>query len=179
MSGSYDIPAEKGRFALTVESGQLTDVVPLLPGTEPGAPTPLWVPTGGRGRMTVDLGLGEGGPQAAIELANSAVEQVRALKGSSLLTGRSQDKSIQQWQNAYDTGPAVMRSYLDVPGRAAGPDVNRRLTMRLAWDTHVTDPTLGDDAAIPTASQTMTVQATSPWPTSDPTGTAGLHRPPR
>jgi prepilin-type N-terminal cleavage/methylation domain-containing protein len=98
------------------------------------------------------------GQQAAIELANSAVEQVRALKGSSLLTGRSQNKSTRQWQTAFDEGPTVIRSYLDVPGRVATSDINRKLTMRLAWDTNTTDPTLGDDAAIPTASQTITVQ---------------------
>jgi hypothetical protein len=81
-SGSYDIPAEKGRFALAADSSQLTDIVPLLPATEPGASPPLWVPTGGRGRVTVDLGLSAAGPEAVIELA-FAEPKTPGLSGSS------------------------------------------------------------------------------------------------
>jgi type II secretory pathway pseudopilin PulG len=85
------------------------------------------------------------GRQAAAQLANSAIEQVRALKGSSLLTGRSPQRSQDQW----DSAPAAMQPYLD--------------TMQLASDPLITDPTstLGDDAAVSTATQSMTVDNAS------------------
>jgi len=83
--------------------------------------------------------------QAAVQLADSAIEQVRALKGSSLLTGRGQLRSTAQWNAA----PAVLDPYLD--------------TMQLAWDPLITSATstLGDDAAISTAPQTMTIEGTA------------------
>jgi type II secretory pathway pseudopilin PulG len=83
--------------------------------------------------------------QAATELANSGLEQVRALKGSSLLTGRGKIKSTEQWASA----PASITPYLN--------------TMQLTWDPLITDltSTLGADAAISTSPQTMTVQQTT------------------
>ena len=83
--------------------------------------------------------------QGAAELANAAMEQIRALKGSSLMTGRGQLKSTTQWNAA----PAVVTPYL--------------ATSKLTWDPLITDPTstLGDDAAVPTATQSMTVEKTA------------------
>ena len=83
--------------------------------------------------------------QAAVQLADSAIEQVRALKGSSLLTGRGQLKSTNQWNSAPNT---IKTTYL--------------ATMQLSWDPLITSSTstLGDDAAIPTSPQTMTVEGT-------------------
>ena len=85
------------------------------------------------------------GQQGAAELANAAMEQIRALKGSSLMTGRGQIKSTNQWNAA----PAAVQPYLDVT--------------KLTWDPLITDPasTLGDDAAVPTATQAMTVEKTT------------------
>lgn len=79
--------------------------------------------------------------QAAVELAGAAVEQVRALDGRSLVTGRGQQRSTEQWAGA----PALVQPYL------AG--------MKLAWDDGAA-PAAGDDAAIPTATRTVTVQRT-------------------
>jgi len=99
--------------------------------------------------------------QAAIELANSAVEQVRALKGRALLSGRAEGKSTDQWQEAYDTGPEVIKSYLAVPGRAIPSKVNRKLTMKLAWDPDpATNPDAGEEAAISTLPQEMPLDKT-------------------
>jgi type II secretory pathway pseudopilin PulG len=85
------------------------------------------------------------GQQGAAELANAAMEQIRALKGSSLMTGRGQIKSTSQWNSA----PAAVQPYL--------------ATTKLVWDPLITDPasTLGDDAAVPTATQTMTMEKTT------------------
>jgi type II secretory pathway pseudopilin PulG len=82
--------------------------------------------------------------QDAAQLADSAMEQVRALKGSSLLTGRGPLKTAAQWAAA----PATVTPYLN--------------TMLQVSDPLITDPasTLGDDAAVSTATQTMTVDNT-------------------
>ncbi|MGK5682656.1 putative Ig domain-containing protein [Actinoplanes sp. URMC 104] len=93
--------------------------------------------------------------QAAIQLANSAIEQVRALKGSSLLSGRSEAKSTEQWRDAFENGPEAMKAYLAVPGLASPAGVNRKLTMRLAWDTTISDVDAGEDAAISILPQEM------------------------
>ena len=83
--------------------------------------------------------------QAAIQLAETAMEQVRGLKGSALLTGRSLIAS----QAQFDAAPAAARPYLN--------------TMQVAGDPMITDPasTAGDDAPIPTSAQRLTVEGTT------------------
>lgn len=79
--------------------------------------------------------------QTAVRLVNDALEQARALRGNGLLAGRGQLRSAQQWN-------------------AADSDVQPYLAaMTLSWDPLLTDPTstLGDTAALPTATQTVTV----------------------
>ena len=99
--------------------------------------------------------------QAAIELANSAIEQVRALKGSSLLSGRAESRSTEQWRDAFQNGPEAMKAYLAVPGLATPGTVNKKLTMKLAWDTTPSvDPDAGEEAAISTLPQQMTLDRT-------------------
>jgi prepilin-type N-terminal cleavage/methylation domain-containing protein len=78
--------------------------------------------------------------QGAVELVDSAIEQVRAIRGSSLLSGRGKIKSTEQWNAA----PAAVRPYLAVT--------------QLAWDPDIADTSLlGPDAPIPTAPQSLTV----------------------
>jgi prepilin-type N-terminal cleavage/methylation domain-containing protein len=77
--------------------------------------------------------------QVAVQLADGAVEQVRALRGSSLLAGRGQTASTAQW----DAAPAVVTAY--------------QPTMKLAWDSKVA-ATAGADAAVPTGTQVLTVE---------------------
>lgn len=79
--------------------------------------------------------------QTAVRLANDALEQARTQRGKGLLSGRGQLKSTQQWNAA---GSAVQ------PYLAA---------MTLTWDSLLTDPasTAGDTAALPTATQTVSV----------------------
>lgn len=84
------------------------------------------------------------GQQAGVQLADSAMEQVRALKGSSLLTGRGEAASRAQWN--LGAANVTVKPYLD--------------TMQLAWDTLVKDTNAGSVAAISTASQTMTISNT-------------------
>ncbi|MBB2946606.1 prepilin-type N-terminal cleavage/methylation domain-containing protein [Actinoplanes lutulentus] len=85
------------------------------------------------------------GRQAAIQLANTAIEQVRGLQGSALLSGRS--KSATQTQ--FDAAPTSLASYL--------------ATMAVEADLTITDATSteGADAPIPTASQKLTVEGTT------------------
>jgi prepilin-type N-terminal cleavage/methylation domain-containing protein len=81
--------------------------------------------------------------QAAVELADTAMEQVRSLRGSALVAGRGQVRSTAQWNAA----PAAMTAYKN--------------SMKLMWDTTLsaTDPS-GDNAAIPTISQTLSAAGT-------------------
>lgn len=77
--------------------------------------------------------------QYAVQLANAGIEQVRALQGSSLITGRGPAAVQAQWNGA----PAIVRPYLDQLFPAA--------------DLAPTSAALGEDAAIPTSAQTITV----------------------
>lgn len=83
--------------------------------------------------------------QAAIQLAETAMEQVRGLKGSALLTGRSASAT----QSQFSAAPAAVTSYL--------------ATMQVAGDPMITDTTstVGADAPIPTSAQMVTVEGTT------------------
>lgn len=81
--------------------------------------------------------------QAAIQLANTTMEQVRGLKGSSLLSGHGQQAGEEQFAAA----PAVVKPYL--------------ATMQVERDVDSTVlPTDGADAPISTAAQVTTVEGT-------------------
>ncbi|GID31008.1 putative Ig domain-containing protein [Paractinoplanes brasiliensis] len=81
--------------------------------------------------------------QAAIQLANTTMEQVRGLKGSSLLSGHGQQAGEQQFAAA----PAVVKPYL--------------ATMQVERDADSTvAPTDGADAPISTAAQVTVVEGT-------------------
>lgn len=84
--------------------------------------------------------------QAAVAVANTAIEQVRALKGSSLLAKRGRDKSTTQWNAA---PVAIKAGYLN--------------NTQLVWDETIKDAasTLGDEAPLPTTSRTVTVEGIS------------------
>ncbi|MEV0897579.1 putative Ig domain-containing protein [Actinoplanes sp. NPDC049802] len=79
--------------------------------------------------------------QAAIQLANTAMEHVRGLRGSSLLTGRS----LKATQAQFDAAPASVKPYLT--------------QMKVAGDPVIQDPTstVGATAPISTAAQKVTV----------------------
>ena len=82
--------------------------------------------------------------QAAIQLAATAMEQVRGLKGSALLTGRS----VNATQAQFDAAPAVVRPYLR--------------TMQVAGDPLLAGTsTAGEDAPISTSAQQVTVEGTT------------------
>jgi prepilin-type N-terminal cleavage/methylation domain-containing protein len=76
--------------------------------------------------------------QVAIQVANEAIEQMRSLRGASLLTGRGQSRSTTQWNAA----PAGVQPYL--------------ATMKPAWDP-TTAPAAGDEAPLPTKAQSVSV----------------------
>lgn len=75
------------------------------------------------------------GEQAAVEIANDALERARALKPSSLLVGRGELATQRQWA----TAPAPVSAYLT--------------TMKRDWDP--ADPEAGATAALPTAAQVV------------------------
>ncbi|MEU4240651.1 putative Ig domain-containing protein [Actinoplanes sp. NPDC026619] len=83
--------------------------------------------------------------QAAIQLSDTAMEQVRGLKGSALLSGRS----IIATQAQFDAAPTVAQPYLK--------------TMQVAADPMITDATstVGADASISTSAQQVTVEGTT------------------
>ncbi len=83
--------------------------------------------------------------QAAVQLADTAMEQVRGLKGSSLLSGRSKTAT----QRQFDEAPAVVRPFL--------------AAMEVAGDPMITDAaaTAGVDAPISTNAQRVTVEGTT------------------
>jgi prepilin-type N-terminal cleavage/methylation domain-containing protein len=83
--------------------------------------------------------------QAAIQLAETAMEQVRGLKGSALLTGRS----VNATQAQFNAAPSVVLPYL--------------ATMQVAGDPMITDPTstAGANAPLPTSVQTLKVEGTA------------------
>ncbi|GIF25339.1 prepilin-type N-terminal cleavage/methylation domain-containing protein [Actinoplanes tereljensis] len=83
--------------------------------------------------------------QAAIQLADTAMEQVRGLKGSSLLSGRSANAT----QAQFTAASAVVQPYLK--------------TMQVAGDPMITDSTstVGVDAPISTSPQQVTVEGTT------------------
>ncbi|MEU8819569.1 putative Ig domain-containing protein [Actinoplanes sp. NPDC048796] len=76
--------------------------------------------------------------QNAVQLANMAIEQVRGLKGSSLLTGRSAIKVKQQFSAA----PAIVQPYLAKTFASSDPLLGATATS-------------GDDAAVPTETRTL------------------------
>jgi type II secretory pathway pseudopilin PulG len=80
------------------------------------------------------------GEQAAVTIANDALERARALKPSSLLVGRGEQTTKQQWTSA----PDPVRPYLS--------------TMKQDWDP--TDPTAGAAAPLPTAPAVVTAYGT-------------------
>ena len=82
--------------------------------------------------------------QAAIQLADTAMEQIRGLKGSALLTGRS----AQATQAQFTAAPAVVAPYL--------------ATMQVVGDPMLSaTATVGVDAPISTAAQQVTVEGTT------------------
>lgn len=83
--------------------------------------------------------------QAAIQLANTAMEQVRGLKGTALLSGRS----VKATQAQFDAAPASVKPYL--------------ATMEVVGDPVIkdVDSTVGADAPISTAEQKVTVEGTT------------------
>ncbi|MBG0560392.1 putative Ig domain-containing protein [Actinoplanes aureus] len=84
----------------------------------------------------------------AVQVAAGGIEQVRGLQGTSVLSGRGMIKSKAQW-DAVKSGlyAKKMKRYLD--------------SMAIGWDDELerTDPSspLGNEAAIPTKTQTITV----------------------
>ncbi|GIM88254.1 type II secretion system protein [Paractinoplanes toevensis] len=83
--------------------------------------------------------------QAAIQLSDTAMEQVRGLKGSALLSGRS----VRATQAQFDAASTVVQPYLK--------------TMQVAGDPMITDSTstVGADAPISTSAQRVTVEGTT------------------
>ncbi|WP_449063124.1 putative Ig domain-containing protein [Planomonospora algeriensis] len=80
------------------------------------------------------------GEQIAAQIADDAVERVRALDGSALLAGRGQVRSTAQWAAA----PADVRPHLQ--------------TMALAWDPLLAaDSNSGANAPLPTDPRTVSV----------------------
>src|SRR3954469_480026 len=82
--------------------------------------------------------------QAAIQLADTAMEQVRGLKGSSLLSGRSAIAT----QAQFDAAPAVVAPYLATMQVAGGPRIDATSTV-------------GADAPISTSARQITVEGTA------------------
>ncbi|WP_433382154.1 putative Ig domain-containing protein [Actinoplanes sp. CA-142083] len=84
--------------------------------------------------------------QAAIQLAETAMEQVRGLKGSALLTGRS----INATQAQFTAAPEVVKPYLK--------------TMQVAADVMTTSgSTEGADAPISTSARLISVGGVDAW----------------
>ncbi|GII04164.1 putative Ig domain-containing protein [Planobispora takensis] len=78
--------------------------------------------------------------QVAVQLAGDAVERARALKGTALSAGRSQARTMAQWNSA----PAAVRSYLN--------------TTQPAWDLLLNASSgEGDTAPLPTAPNVVKV----------------------
>ena len=79
------------------------------------------------------------GTQVAIQVANDALERVRALDPSSLLTGRGETAVQAQW----DRAPAALDPYLD--------------DMQADWDDTLADASAGRKAPLPTEPHNITV----------------------
>src|SRR4051794_29208185 len=94
--------------------------------------------------------------QAAAQLANTALEQVRALRGSSLSSGHGKKRAYAQF--GLDPSGAVSAA-LDQPPAAVADYL---VDMTPAWDGNL-DPAsdAGDDAAISTATLPVTVDTTN------------------
>lgn len=107
--------------------------------------------------------------QTAAQLADGAIAQIRALKGSSLVTDRGFLKTDRQWCAVPfpAAGGALSQLPSGVTARGATCPANAAtpylVSMQEVWDPQVTDPasTLGDDAAISTATQTMAIDNTT------------------
>jgi len=80
--------------------------------------------------------------QTAAQVANATIEQIRGLRGNSLAANHGKDRVNQQWASA----PAVVGSYL--------------ADMDPAYDGFAA-VTLGDDAAVSTATQTVPSDGTN------------------
>jgi type II secretory pathway pseudopilin PulG len=82
----------------------------------------------------------------AIQVAAGGVEEVRALEGSSLLSGRGPVRVKDQWDKAL-TGPyrARLKPYLNSMQMASDPEIKD------------TTSTVGDEAPLSTATKTVTV----------------------
>lgn len=92
------------------------------------------------------------GEQVASQLANSALEQVRALKGSSLSSGRGKDKAYAQFGLGAD---GTVASALTQPIPAVADYL---ADMTPAYDADE-DTDAGEDAPIPTRSMPVTVDS--------------------
>nr|WP_296074386.1 Ig domain-containing protein [uncultured Actinoplanes sp.] len=92
--------------------------------------------------------------QAAAQLANSALEQVRALRGSSLSSGHGKTRAYAQF--GLDPAGAVSATVPQPPDAVA----DYLTDMTPAWDA-TADPDAGDDAAISTATLPVTVDRTT------------------
>jgi prepilin-type N-terminal cleavage/methylation domain-containing protein len=82
--------------------------------------------------------------QAAVQLADSALEQVHSVRGSSLASGRSQAMSDKQWNDAPPRLRKAYQNYMQVYGDIQDPS-----------------STVGADAPIPTSTQSMKVEQTT------------------
>jgi prepilin-type N-terminal cleavage/methylation domain-containing protein len=110
-----------------------TMVAIALIGTVMAALTPFFA-------QSLGLTAQQRGKQVAIQVAGDAVERARAVKGSSLLSGRGELRSTQQWADA----PARVRPYLD--------------TMTLDWDRMLPVASdAGETAPLPTEPRVVTV----------------------
>lgn len=83
------------------------------------------------------------GTQAAIQVANDALERVRALEPSSLLTDRGRSAVEGQLQRARATAPDALIVHLD--------------EMQAAWDDTLADASSGRTAPLPTEPHAITV----------------------
>ncbi len=83
---------------------------------------------------------GQSGKQTAVQVADSLIEQARALKGSAVTAGRDQQSTRAQWSLG-ESSPTVA-PYLD--------------DMTLAWDDGVSYPS-GESAALPTTPTVTTI----------------------
>jgi type II secretory pathway pseudopilin PulG len=92
--------------------------------------------------------------QVAAQLANSSLEQVRALRGSSLSSGHGKNKAYAQF--GMDPSGAVSAAVAQPPVAVA----DFLTDMTPAYDVNA-DPDAGDDAAISTAKLPVTVDRTT------------------
>jgi autotransporter translocation and assembly factor TamB len=125
-SGSFDIPANKGRFEWSVETEDPARLAVLLPPQEGGGPR-LWWPSAGQGVISGVLELGAPGTAAQIELALENVRSPGAsgdrLEGALRVTERavegldlrlSQGSSTLEVRGAVPLGSGAAASGLEI-----------------------------------------------------------------